>query len=426
MRKDRLRRALAAALLALAHPAAAQSLPDLVAAARARSLEVREQAAEITRARAERAAAGRALLPALTASGAYTRNQREVIAPIPTSPTTIEDILFVPVNQYDASGRVDVPLLDAAAWRKLDAADAQLAQARANAAAVADEVTRTTVRAWYDLVAADALRASALGTLEAGEATGRIVRVRVDAGLASRLDVERADAQTARDRQSVAEAEQARADAARTLRVLTGLAVVAIPLPDTELSPEAPLDTWLAAAESLPAVRAARAAAEAESANAAAAEAAWLPTIGAAAEERYTNAVGFGTPTNWSLGVTATWRLDATTPALAGAARARADAAGRRADRALRDARTDVEAAWEQVRALRARAAAALAEAEAAGRAVAIARADYPARASLLDVLLTERDAFSADAARIGALADLAYARAALRIAAGRGAELAR
>ncbi len=419
----------AVALAVIAGAARAETLADFVAAARARSAEVREQAALVERARARAAAAGRTLLPSLSLTGRYTRNQREVTAQIPSGRAgTLEDVTFVPVDALEATAQVDAELFDLGAWRQLDAAEAQARQARLEARAVADDVTRVAARSWFDHLAAWALRRSAVAMLEAATATRRVVGARLDAGLATQLDVERAEAEVARARQAVAEAEAAIADAARDLRTLTGLSPSASSPPPAEaelLAPVPPLASWLEAVESLPSVRAASEAAEASRAEAAAAGAAWIPTLGGQARESYTNAAGFGEPLNWAVGVTATWRLDPADPARAQAAAAQALAAVRRAERARRDARAAIEAAWDAVRASRARAEAATVEDEAAGRAVAIARAEYPERASLLDVVLLERDAFRARAARVRALADLAYARAELLVAAGRGEELA-
>jgi outer membrane protein TolC len=88
-----------------------------------------------------------------------------------------------------------------------------------------------------------------------------------------------------------------------------------------------------------------------------------------------------------------------------------------RTERALADATFE---AYERVRAGIAKSMAARAQASAAARAAGLAQDRYSVGAATqLDVTQAQRDAFLADASRIQADSDLAYARAALRLAAG-------
>ena len=155
------------------------------------------------------------------------------------------------------------------------------------------------------------------------------------------------------------------------------------------------------------------------------ADAAWAalaPVLAASASERLTNATGFtGKVASYALGVNATWTLD---PAAYFGARAQSSAravAEVREKRARQQASDDLHAAWQEVRAGIARARAARAESEASARAAALARERYKAGAATqLEVQQAERDAFNSEVARIGAQADLAYARAAVRLDSGR------
>lgn len=91
------------------------------------------------------------------------------------------------------------------------------------------------------------------------------------------------------------------------------------------------------------------------------------------------------------------------------------------AERARIDATSTIEAAFDSVVALVARVDATRTEELAAERAAIIARDRFNAGlATQLDVLAADRDAFTAEVARIQAEADLHYARIHLRMASGR------
>lgn len=424
-------RALAPALvgalaLAAGARAEAQTLRDYLDRGSERALEVREARQRGAEAAAQRTAAARTLFPSLRARGTFRRNQREESAVIPLGPEgELEEVVFTPRDEISAEAALRVPIVDVGAWQDRRAAGARADAARLRTRTAENDVARRIAEAYYQYVGASALVSSSEGALEAARAHAEVVDEELEAGLVTELDARRAEAQIARSEQTLAEAEEAKTAAARGLRVLTGVRPARDP-PELEadLSAEAPLESWLEGVSGLSRVRAARAEARAGAAAARAAELFFVPDVSAFAEERYTNAAPFTEAVGWSVGVTAEWRFDSASFALADAERARARAASLRSDRVLRDARAEVEAAWARVRALRERAEAASAEAIATSRAAEIAREDYPARASQLDVVMAERDALAAEVERIRAAADLAYARAALRIAAGRGDEI--
>jgi outer membrane protein TolC len=92
-----------------------------------------------------------------------------------------------------------------------------------------------------------------------------------------------------------------------------------------------------------------------------------------------------------------------------------------RVDRTEQAQADDVYTAWSFVIAEIAACRAARAEAEANQLAAELAKDKYGAGTALqLDVLQADRQAFASEVARIQADADLKYARAALRLAAGR------
>jgi outer membrane protein TolC len=146
-----------------------------------------------------------------------------------------------------------------------------------------------------------------------------------------------------------------------------------------------------------------------------------LPTITASAQERFTNAPSLTLHKEYYLlQATATWKLDATVPAAARAQEAAATVAAARADKTRRNAEDAIFVDWHQVRASIDRARAARAQIEASARAATLAHDRYLGGiATQLDVLQAQQDLFRADVGRIQAEADLAYARASLRLDSG-------
>jgi hypothetical protein len=135
------------------------------------------------------------------------------------------------------------------------------------------------------------------------------------AGVVSELDVLRARAEVENGRRAIAEVESTRATLVRSLETLTGLRILPpyAALPPDDLRAEAPLDSWLVHAPSVPTAVAARHRASASEATASQQRAALLPTLEAEATERFTNAPGFGKSPYYSVAVIASWQLDLAT-----------------------------------------------------------------------------------------------------------------
>jgi outer membrane protein TolC len=393
-----------------------QSLDAFLARVTA-SAEVREAEAVVAQRAGERTQSLGALIPSLSARAGYTRNEVEVAVTLPGGARAV----ITPQDQLDASLTLDVPLLDLGAWSRLGAARSALSAAEFRRAASVDDVRRGVTRAWFTWVGASALRDASARAVEAARRSVERAQRRVEAGRGTTLDQQRAEADLARAEQDLADAALTADTAARTLRSTTGLdATAPPPLPEDPLRDVAPLPAWERGAGDTPAVRAAESEARVGDATRAASWMRLVPSLNASATQRWTNAAGFGPEAVWSAGVSLSWRLDLATVGAAQAAVAAELAAHTRAERARRDARDAVFTAWSQVhtgilraRATRSREVAAVAAAETARR-----RLDEGA-GTALDVLLAERDAASAQAARVQSDADLGYARALLRIAAG-------
>jgi outer membrane protein TolC len=144
--------------------------------------------------------------------------------------------------------------------------------------------------------------------------------------------------------------------------------------------------------------------------------------LSANAQERISNATGFsGHSSAYTLQAVLSWRADYGVYATAEAQASAADVQQVRAERSRRGTEDGIFDAYERVRTGIAKSASARAQSAAASRAEALAIARYQAGAlTQLDVTQAQRDAFQAQAARIQADADLAYARVLLRVMAGK------
>lgn len=404
-----------AAVVMLFAPAPAfalQPLDEFLAAAKSGSPDRLEaRAAAETRAAEERVAWSR-LFPRLSAEASYTRNQQASIAQFPSGSAVI-----VAEEQKDASFTLTVPLIDFSAWQQIAAAGDQTSAAEARAGAVALDVEQLIARAYYQLVAAEALKVAAARSFAVSEDNLTFLTERNKAGLTSELDLKRAAAEVEKNRQNMADAELAVQIARRSLRSATDLEpTVGSPLLEATLDAPPALDESVNVAT----IRAAEEEAEAARSSKRAAWGALLPSISARGTERFTNAAGFGTSPYWTVSVVAGWQLDIGAIAALDVQQQLIEQAEARAERTRRQARDRIHTAWHTVEAQRAKSRAARAQLDASTLAASLAKERYRAgTATLLDVITADRDLFSAETARIQADADLIFARAQLQLASG-------
>ena len=379
------------------------------------------QATDVQReAEADRATGS--LLPTLQAQGVYTRNQFEVVFP-GTLVGGTGNITFLPLNQYDGYFTVSIPLVDVGAWEKCASAKATHDAASADLAATRLDVSRRVARTYFQLLGNEAVLRSARHNLELSRQNAVLTVAKRSGGTASELDVQRAAGDVASAEEQVSRALQNVTTGRRALETLTGMSPEpATAFPADDLRREEPLEGWLKTTDRLPLVVSAVAASRAAEATASGAKAGWLPTLGATAQERLTNAPSLSLHSEYyTLQLTATWRLDATVPANIRAQRAAASAAIARADRTRRDVEDSIFNDWNQVRTSTDIARSARAQVEASMRAADLARDRYEGGvATQLDVLQAKQDLFRADVSRIQADADLAFARVSLRLDAAR------
>jgi outer membrane protein TolC len=406
---------------------ALQPLDVFLRAARRANYDNRESAAATRQRSAEADVVKGRLYPVVSASGAYSRNQYEVSIVLPDELGGSGGSLVIqPQDQLDGTLTVSVPVVDVAAWRRIAAAKASLDAARASQESTQQDVELSVSRAYYQLLGQEAVLEAAKRSLVVFEQNLQLVKDKQESGVASELDVQRGRAEIARQQGDVATAEVAVVTARRQLATASSIEPEPVTtFPEDDLHAEKPLPNWLAYAPTNPRVTTARAQRLAAAKATEAAEAAWYPTLGAAAQERFTNATGFsGHEAVYTLQATLNWRFDATLSPTERAQRAAEEASAVRAERAERAVQDAIYDAWHHVRAAIEKSRSARVQIDASKLAAELARDRYTiGAATQLEVLEAQQDAFRAEIARVQADTELAYARAVLRAAAGYSGE---
>ncbi len=416
----------AAALLAPLPARAVQPLEAFVAGARSQSFDTRQQEATSLQRRWEAEAAKGRLLPSFTARGVFTHNQFEAAVPAGTFPNQTVPLTITPQNQLDGTFQLDVPLVDLAAYARYDQAKHLARAADLGKEATGSQVDRAVAQAYFTYLGAEALVGASQRSLEIAEENLIYVSTRTELGAATELDRQRAMANVQKTKQDRADAELLRVTSARNLETLSGIRPEPVgDFPVDDLRHEADLETWLAAKDTPEDRVQKELVLAAESARRAAGRA-LLPTLSASAQERLSNATGFaGQNASYAISATLSWRLDYGSYATAKAGAAAADVQAIAAERSRRAIEDTIFEAYHRVEASIAKSEAARAQADAARKAAELAMERYRAGAvTQLDVTESQQASFAADAARIKADADLAFARILLRIAAGKPAQL--
>jgi outer membrane protein TolC len=275
---------------------------------------------------------------------------------------------------------------------------------------------------FYSWAAALSVRDAAERSLTAARAQRGLAQARAQTGLATELEVLRAQAEVARTEQTLADAVALVQTSAHSLAMLSGRDVPTTANVNLELD-LAPVVPPLV--EALPAVAAADADLTAASTTATAARLALVPTVGAQFTQRLTNATGFqNQAATWNLGLSLSWRLDASMVQEWAVADASRSVAALTAERSRLQAVDTLFAANARLEASRSKVTSALAQADASRRAAQVAAERALAgSATQIDVITAERDLFSAEVSLISARTDCASLHAAARVAAGLGIE---
>ena len=415
----------------MAAPAfAQQALEEFLAGARRTNSDLQAAAATIAQQEGESLVALGRALPSLTAKGVYTRNEFEVrldpssflgsAAPV-GGPA--QSFVIQPLNQLDAMVQMDAPLIDLAVWRRLAAQRAAERAAHRSAEATMTDVQMQVARNYYQLVGSRSLWLSAERTLEAAQTNLGLTRRKRDGGVATDLDVNRAQAEVERAHLSISDAELTAALASRALETLTGVPPTAAASSESDdLHAELPLTEWDSEVSEIPSVAAATERRRASEATATAARFELLPSLSAGAQGRLTNATGFvGHQAIYVLTLMLNWRIDVTSFGVIRSGEAASRLARVREGSTRQAVLDQIHESWSRINNGIAKSRAARAEALASTAAVERARERYREGASThFELVQAERDAYSAEVSRIQADADVAYARVALRLNAGR------
>lgn len=404
----------------------AATLEQHLESASKRNPDARLTAAELDATEAARIRARAALLPSLSGSASYARNQYESVVSLPErGGSPAREVTIVPVDQLDASITLNVPLFDGSAFARTRSAAAQADAARARARASIDDVLLAVVRAYHEAVSAAGIERAAGRSLDAARAVETAYSARVEAGASKVLELRRAQAEAARARQALTDAAVARRAAERTLATLSGLAEP----PDPELRAMQGAmagsgdDLTARALQRRPELAASRA--DAAAAAAAVSEARWAywPTLSARATERFTNATGFlGRATSFQAAAVLSFNLFDSfgREAAIRQAEARRSQASLRAEQQATRVRDEVADALDRVAAAKEKLLASQEEVAAATLAARLAREALSAGAGTsVEVSLASRDAFIAEVNLARAQADAAVAAHVLRRAVG-------
>jgi outer membrane protein TolC len=373
-----------------------------------------------------KAATGK-LLPSLSAQGTYTRNQFHADFVIPGAAGTPETRLtFLPTNQLDGAITINVPIIDLENYARRTVALQTVRATTAAYDATQQSTDKQVAQAYYGLVGQQRVYDASVRSLEVIQRAESITRDRLEAGVASPLELERSLADTARAQQSVTDAALQVALAERLLETISMLAPEGqAKLIVDDLHQEQPLAHWMGEAdiEALPHVVAAGARAQASLAGLRAARYGYVPTLAAKAQEKFTNLTGLngGHAAVWSVSASLAWNLDFTLTPLrrAQAAQVESDLAAQH--QVTRQTQDNLFEDWHRIRAGIDKCRAARQESRASALAASLSLEQYAVGSDTqLDVLQATKEAFAADVKSIQADSDLIYQRALLRIDAGR------
>ena len=403
---------------------ALQPIELFLDAARETNPDTREARANTDTARAQSMVSVGRLLPGLSLRGSYGRNQYETSIALPSSGGSPQTVTITPYDQFEGVATVTVPLVNLADYWRTDVASLQTTSSKSQEASVALQVESRVVQAYYQTIADLALIAASERALEFSRASLALAQIRYQAGKTAAIDVDRAEAEVERQIQQLAAARFQLEVDRRSLRSLTGIEpdIRSAPALQDDLREERPLDEFMASEAKLPSVAAAAAASRAQEQQAAAQRLTLLPVLAASFTERGTNAAGFsGHAWSWQAMLSLTWSFDLTSVGYIRQQDAQLGVAKAREEKVRITARDSIHRAWNAVDASIARVRSARKQAQVSRRAADLARDRYTAGAATqLDLLQAERDAFLSEINQIQADADLANARAQLRLAAGR------
>ncbi|MBK8011202.1 MAG: TolC family protein [Deltaproteobacteria bacterium] len=397
-----------------------RALVELLRSAEEVNVEHRLTVEQHRRASAEARQAWMALLPSLSVQARWTHNQYE--AQIPAGTFGPDPITLTPQNQLDVAARIDLPLIDTGKWIRASAARSSARAAEARVALTLDQLRRGVITGWYAYAAALAVRQASNRSFRVAEAQRDLQEVRFANGTVPEIDLLRAQAEVERNRQTIADATRLVELTRRSLSTLSGLDPGDdAHLPPVSLEPPANLETLEARVDQLPVIAAARHDVDGAEKMASASRLSLVPTVNAQGTEQASNATSFnGQSTTYALGVVLSWRIDA--PLFAGmdVQSSSAELASLLLEKIRLQAKDQIHADWQSLKAAIIRVDSATAQVGAAQKACEFARTRYSlGAATQIEQIQAERDLFVAEVQKIQAESDLASARVSLQLSAG-------
>lgn len=402
---------------------AMQPLEDFWRSARLYNENNVQAQAQTQKAQAQIRVEGGQLLPRFSAQGTYTRNQYGAAFTFPALTEGSQPVSYtiLPQNQWDGSIILTIPVLDMTQWARRKVAKKSADATSAGELATRQNVEKHVAQLYFGLVGQQGILDASERSFDFAKRAEQIVQDRFDTGAASKLERQRARAETALAEQTLADARLQVALAARGLETLTHLTPEghAVQAAD-DLHAEAPLAQWLGQEPNTFApVRAALARAEANLSGLRAARYGYLPALSVSAQERFTNQTGLngGHHMAYLLYATLSWKLDFSLTPQATAQKAAVEESLALLQQQRRQAQDVIFEDWHRIQADVQRCQAARQAVEATRLAAELALEQYSVGAATqLDVLQAKKEAFSADIQSVQADSDLKYQRIALRI----------
>lgn len=264
--------------------------------------------ARIAQATALRQQAIAQLVPSLLLTGTYTRRSREV-----TRVVGGEEITVQALNAENGTAVFDSTLFDARAIPGIRAANRSLAAVRLASAELERGLAFDVATSFFAALSAERLRGAASRRVEVAEANTRETRARLDAGLAARNELTRAELELATARLARTQGE----NLVRTTRLALGDLIAGdeaerplatpTPLPVERRDPAALVAL---ATEANAALRSAGERAAAARLAALTPKLGYVPTLAARGTYRSTNEAGLsGTAHDWNVALVLSWSL---------------------------------------------------------------------------------------------------------------------
>lgn len=290
------------------------SLDEALSLARRNNRDLAQATARVAQAAEAINQAWSSVLPQVVAQGKYTHNYKEVVLSFPNPQGGMSRVVVQKGEQLDGVVNATLPVIAPAAWSALSAARLSDEASRANYAASEATVLTATAQAYYALVGMDEMLRARASAIDVAKRTLSQAQVRLEAGTATKVDVQRAQVALLRAEQTARETDAGRAQAARGLGTLIGVHkpfAVEPPTPVPAATPVTASDTLYDKSLNLrPEFRALSLSADASQAQARASAWRWAPSLSAFGTARLSNYAGFtGDKYFWAVGAQLDWAL---------------------------------------------------------------------------------------------------------------------